>query len=160
MDFFSSITPAEWIAVVTAASAFVFPQIQIISLRHQLALGRFHEEVAVATRVGDIFLQSPECRPYFYNCQDLTENDPNADKVKVIAEALCDAFAYMVLSWKRSTNIPHTRAGQERWIQDIYRSSPALRRWIARHEDWYPKDMIRFLEKRCGYVRGSYPDHD
>lgn len=152
---FSDITPPEWIALFTATSAFIFPQLQIISLRQQLTLGRLHGEVAVASRMGDIFLQAPEYRPYFYNCEDLAEDDPRMNKAKVIAEAMCDAMALMIISWKRATNIPHTRCGQERWIQDMYAGSPILRRWIAKHEDWYPKEMIQFMVKRCGYVRGA-----
>jgi hypothetical protein len=145
------VTIPEMIALLTALSAFIFPQVQIISLRHQLALSTLHEEIEIVSLVGDVFLKHPDLRPYFYDGVDLSDDHPQANHAKVVAEAMCDAFALLILSWKRSTNIPHTRPGQEQWIQDIYSSSPVLRRYYAEREGWYPKEMTRFLERNCGY---------
>jgi hypothetical protein len=143
----------EYVALLTAISAIIFPQLQIFSIHRQLTLAAFHEEISIVSTVGKIFLDAPELRPFFYDGADMDDTDPRSDHAKVVAEAICDAFALLILSWKRSTNISSTRPGQERWIQDIYASSPLLRRWIARNEEWYPKEMIRFLERRCGYRR-------
>jgi hypothetical protein len=146
-----TLTVPEMIAILTALSAFIFPQLQIISLRHQLALSTLHEEVGIVSMVGDVFLKAPDLRPYFYDGLDLPDDDPKANQAKVVAEAICDAFALLILSWKRATNIPHTRPGQEQWIKDIYHCSPVLRRYYAEREGWYPREMTRFLERHCGY---------
>lgn len=91
-----------------------------------------------------VFVDHPELRPYFYDTKELDENDPNYHAVLAVCELFLDFIDSMHDDYVYK--LPGMEDGgkyREIWdlyFRDIFSSSPALRKYAKKKEQWYPKD--------------------
>ena len=100
--------------------------------------------------MGRLFVDYPELRPYFYQGQDIQEDDPAYGKAIAIADLLLDFFDTILL---QPQYLPAAFI-RESWgtvIDDIFAKSPILcRHWHA-VQDWHSNELekiVRAVEER------------
>ncbi|MBI5301509.1 MAG: hypothetical protein HY868_05175 [Chloroflexi bacterium] len=89
--------------------------------------------------IDRFFVDHADLRPYFYNNKEIAEEDSEYDRVLSTAEMMMD-FADFVLTHR--INMPdYPWVEWERYFQDIYVSSPALRKLWNEKQDWFLDDF-------------------
>ncbi|WP_330460543.1 hypothetical protein OIB37_28885 [Streptomyces sp. NBC_00820] len=96
----------------------------------------YHAGTDLFMEVNRVFVEHPEVRPYFYDGKELTEGDPNSNRVQAVAELMLDVFEWI---WHRREGI--TEADRQAWadyVGQMFRLSPALRKYHLDHLAWHP----------------------
>jgi hypothetical protein len=87
---------------------------------------------------------NPELYKYFYESQELRDDDVNRVKVLCCAEMIANYLDAVVM---HKSHMPKSVWG--RWkvfITEQVRSSPALRDFVNEYRQWYSNELVRELE--------------
>lgn len=90
--------------------------------------------------VDRIFVENPGLRPYFYSGQDISEDDPNYNKVVAVAEYLLDYFESALLQLDLFPQV-WPRSVWEAYTVDSFMNSPILRRYWRSRQGWYAEEI-------------------
>ena len=104
----------------------------------------------VTTRMSAIsrsFLDMPELRPYFYDCEDdsnLKEKPELYSRVNIMCEMLFDHIEMIVEQPKVMGLVGES---YERYFDDLLHSSPALQNYWQKNRSWYVPRLQRFVDE-------------
>ena len=110
-------------------------------------LGAAHERLYHHNLEWQKFLvQHPELRPFFYDDKPLDgSSDAERGLLLLGAEMLAGFLELIVLQYPE---VPNTvQPFWERFVRDSYRSSPALRAYLATYGKWYVEELHRHFEQ-------------
>jgi hypothetical protein len=106
-------------------------------LRAQL----FNYSVTYSNLIDRALLEKPKLRKYFYGSQCIDEGHPDYDEFATLADTVIDLLDIVLFMTdiKDSEGRPGWPGvgGWRNWMLDIISTSPGLRAYFARHEDWY-----------------------
>src|SRR5262245_12880364 len=106
-------------------------------LRAQL----FNYSANYSSLIDRALLEKPKLRKYFYGGQDIDEGHPDYDEFATLADTVIDLLDIVLFmrDIKDSAGSPSWPGvgGWRNWMIDIISTSPGLRAYFARHEDWY-----------------------
>jgi hypothetical protein len=88
-----------------------------------------------------LFVEYPDLRPYFYDGVDIDAKDPSFRRVQALAEMHLDVFDYKLKHAETFAAYQPFREAEERWIRDMFRSSPILRRYCELRKGWYSQKL-------------------
>lgn len=95
-----------------------------------------------------MFVNSPELRPYFYHGKLITDTDPLAEKVKAAAEYLLDYFDSQTTQLKKFPNL--WRSEKDAWeanIVDQFAWSPVLCWYLETNNTWWSDELFDLKKK-------------
>lgn len=110
---------------------------------------------AVTLEIDMQFLVHHELRPYFYGGQDIRPNmrSKTYRKVEAMCEMFIDFFDHILTI---INEIPEAASWSkewwDRWIIDMFRNSPPLRRYYLSVRDWYPDDLFSLYQIACDQI--------
>jgi hypothetical protein len=92
------------------------------------------------------FIEHPKLKPYFYECKDIQESDPDYPSVASMAECLIDFMDnVLVLSnfmpkypWKTSWHV---------YFKELFSTSKVIRRFWKEHMTWYAGTMEKYYPR-------------
>jgi hypothetical protein len=106
-------------------------------LRAQL----FNYSVNYSSLIDRALLEKPKLRKYLYGGQGIDEGHPDYDEFATLADTVIDLLDVVLFMTeiKDSDGQPSWPGvgGWRNWMLDIISTSPGLRAYFARHEDWY-----------------------
>jgi hypothetical protein len=96
--------------------------------------------------VGEIFINHPEMRPYFYSSKEISEDDPAYNKVIAVADVILDHFDSILI---RSQDFPQAslRQSWEGYMVDAFAISPVLCKHLTAIKDWHSDDLIAKMKE-------------
>ena len=158
MIILQPMTTYELLSLIISVAGFVTVIISIIMLIRQtremtLQTNLVAESLRTATyeavasqmfAIDEIFIRYPELRPYFYSGKDISENDPDYDKVVAIAEFILDFFGSVLLQMQHFPQV-WPRKWWEEYFIDSFANSPVLCRYLESVKEWYIDDLIKLM---------------
>jgi hypothetical protein len=154
IDAVESVAEPNWTAVLQAIGAigslvvavigFVVVIRQVRQVRQALH-GDTHSKLY--TEVGELlklFLVYPDLRGYFYSGRQITTEDPEYNRVYLLAEAFVGHFEHVVL---QEENLPdHIRPRWIQYIQDMYSTSPIICQHMTESAGWYSDRLHEIVQ--------------
>lgn len=116
-----------------------------VEAQQQIAHGAAHERLYHHNLEWLRYLADhPELRPHFYDNKPL-DGLTELERFRVLcaAEMLAGFLELIVL---QSRELGPVFPFWERFLRDIYRTSPSLREYFAAHGQWYVPDLMRCLK--------------
>ena len=135
-----------FITVVVTLIVLIY-QNRIISMQTRYALqsveGSIYSNITTQSLAEDeIFVNSPELRPYFYEGKMLEPNDPLKHKVHATSEYVLDFFDSLESQLKKYPNLwIHEKREWEANIIDQFAWSPELCRYLDATKNWYSPEL-------------------
>ncbi|MBI5297331.1 MAG: hypothetical protein HY869_17775 [Chloroflexi bacterium] len=124
--------------ITLAGIFFIIKQLRQVEMSIK---GEAHDMLSMHMReILAVFKDFPNLRPYFYENKPIDEKNPNYDQVMIISEYYLDLFEHVIQ--KRMTLPSHLWDTWENYIHRLYKSSPAIRAFIAEHHDMYTKEVL------------------
>jgi hypothetical protein len=101
-----------------------------------------HQEREGSTLALDrVFVEYPEVRDYFYGGTDIDEKDPLYKRVEAVAEMHLDVFDYKLKHAENFREYQPFLDVEENWIRDMFRTSPVLRKYVEKRQNWYSEKL-------------------
>jgi hypothetical protein len=136
----------ELMSLVISVAGFVTVIISIFLLNRSLKNDTYQGSANQMFAADQIFITYPDLRPYFYSGKDMSEDDPNYDRVIAIAEYMQDYFGAILIQCKR---LPHIWP-QNWWLpyfKYVFANSPVLCRNLEASAGWYQKELIDLMKE-------------
>jgi len=90
-------------------------------------------------------LSRQECYPYFYENQELPDDDPKRIQILYITEMVAN---YLDLVALQRTNLPTSVWNRWRnFIQDTIKASPVVRKHLTTHAHWYSEELEQLVKQ-------------
>lgn len=124
-----------WAGPVVTVAGFAFIWTQLRAERKSLETQTSWQVYETSTSILNVFVEYPEVRPYFYDQQPLPAEEPLRSRVLATVELFADHLENIVLS--REALDPATYQVWVRYMQGLYRKSPALRGFLAPEQEGY-----------------------
>ena len=93
-----------------------------------------------------VFIDKPYLLPYFYEDKPPDPND-HYQEVIATAQLTMDVLDIASVQSTRFRDEWEDPDGWDRWIIDMFKHSPVLRQYLAKHKDWYGQSVRARLEK-------------
>jgi predicted PurR-regulated permease PerM len=146
-EFISLCISFLYFVIVVITLIVLIYQNKIISTQTNYALqsveGSIYSNITTQSLAEDqIFVNSPELRPYFYEGKLLEQGDPLKHKVHATSEYLLDFFDSLESQLKKYPNLwIHEKREWEANIIDQFAWSPELCRYLDATKDWYSTEL-------------------
>lgn len=111
-------------------------QVQLMAIAaHEVPYVTVVEHMLVVDRV---FVEHPECRPYFYEGK-ARPSKKNAQRhlVEAIAELVLDYFEFVIVA-QTDEKTTYDAPWSDKFCADLFANSPVLCDYLESHRDWYP----------------------
>jgi hypothetical protein len=96
--------------------------------------------------VNEVFINSPELRPYFKSGKDINEKDPAYNKVMAIADMLLDFLDSLIMNTQRFPQM-YSYEWWNTFAIDSFANSPVLCKYLESNKDWYNSELIELMVK-------------
>jgi hypothetical protein len=106
--------------------------------------------------IDAIFVEYPDCRPYFYEAKKLATDDNEASRVLAIAEMLLDFFDYILLHQKSFSPIYPGHQWRE-YMVDTFAASEVLCDVLNNNANWYTEALVVIARQGCSRRRRAVP---
>jgi hypothetical protein len=103
--------------------------------------------------MSKMFFDQPELLPYFFDGQNIDENDKRYEKVYALAGMRIDLAGTF---YDQSQFVPAFRdknnAAWQAWMRymkDIFANSPVMCKTLEKNYSWYAPDFVEFARQGC-----------
>lgn len=136
-----------WAAPIVAALGFLLIRNQLQGDREALETQTSWNIYNVGGTILQIFIENPECRPFFYDGTACPKDEPFRSKVLAINEMICDHMENIILH--RRALDDETFHVWELYMQGLYNRSPVMRDFLAVENEGYrySTKMLALLEE-------------
>ena len=114
--------PFGFIGLVVSILYLVKQTRQLVT---QTKASTFADAGEIMFTIGSIFVQYPDCRPYFHEGVELGSNGTERGRVLAVAEMLLDFFDYILLQ-QESFSIVYPTDPWQQYMVDSFAASPTL----------------------------------
>ncbi|MFT4179653.1 MAG: hypothetical protein QM612_09370 [Thermomonas sp.] len=135
-----------WASPIVTTLGFLLIRSQLQSDRDSLETQTSWNIYSVSGTILQIFIENPECRPYFYDGVACPGDEPFRSKILAINELICDHMENIILH--RRALDDETFHVWELYMQGLYNRSPVMREFLAPENEGYrySKQMLALLE--------------
>ena len=136
----------DLITLIVSAAGFIAVIISIHLLNKSLQSSTFEAGRGHLFDFNQIFITYPELRPYFYSRKEISEDDPNYERVMAMAENFQDFMDSVLMQRKRFPQV-WPKSWWLPYFKYIFVNSPALCRSLESTSDWYQKELIDLMNE-------------
>lgn len=123
---------------------------QTVILSKTIRDSSYNSFAGILITFDSVFVEYPDMRQYFYSGKDLLENDDLllCERVNAIAVLTLDMFDHVLTDFRFLPEIwGWSQPWWEKWIVDIFASSPVLCKQYRAIRDWYPEDLEKLHDR-------------
>lgn len=156
-------TAVQVITMVVALAALIFTGIQTRISSRAVAAQTLQNLTQEVIEISKIMVEYPELRPYFYEGEPITRDDPNYSRVMAVAEMYLDFLESFQDDYVRSLN--GMGEGGEVWdywenyFKDMFATSPTICLLSIETQHWYSTDFTKYRNKDCKAKRNITPSN-
>lgn len=136
---------ASFLGVIVGIIGFVFVWRQIKQVNASIKSNTDNNLYSLTIDINKFLIENPELRPYFYGDasgkeKEYDNKDLNFNKIETLADIYITFFEY-IFEERKNMEIDLFNSWEE-WKKDMYKKSPAIRKHLKNHSNWYKSDFI------------------
>jgi hypothetical protein len=143
------------ISIIISIGTLIFLSFQIRNDSTSTIASLYEEVAERMLDIDRLFITNPEMRPYFYESKPLPPSGKGIayHRCLAIAETFLDFMDLVVVlrditdSFKTSHVFRRHLNEWSKYFLDLYDTSPAIRKLLEEHEDWYSDQLVALLKK-------------
>ncbi len=94
-----------------------------------------------------VFMDRPYLAPYFYDGKAIDPKDLKYAEVQATAVMVLDLFDMLASQSKHYPEFWDTPEAWDKWMIDVFSTSPILRDYLDTHQDWYGNNVKALREQ-------------
>ena len=134
-----------WFSGVLVFVSIVFLLLQIRYLIRSIRGSVYQNVYEAMMKISFFLVEHIELKPYFYDSMEVNLKDALYPKIMAAAELCMDSYENVYYQrdvlprvwYKEHTN----------FVRAIYKSSPALQRYLTKNEAWYNREFVEWIRK-------------
>ncbi|MFA6425533.1 MAG: hypothetical protein WCW64_05030 [Phycisphaerae bacterium] len=136
-----------WVFGIIFVVSVILVWWELVQVQRGIKSTSYHSTYSLMVDIDKFFIEKPKMIKYFREgVEYVHEEDITKEEVMMAAEMVTDYFDN-VFHQKKTLPSKEAYYGFEKYMQDTYANSPALRNYIQEQERWYPPEFLQMLKK-------------